>query len=562
MPAINTGSTSIAHTPNGESQGPQPVPAVVTAHAEPDPNSQLVLNRPRALPSGKIVSTTSNALVPAATIVVATQPSDNAGPPMFPGRPANLTDIEADKAALRFARAQNLRVTAVRDRYAYFSGIHSPIRLDELVFTSKRDRAWVRAMLNPPPRPRPWIVAPRGPPGFGLFQPNPEAYRVRTAPDPSHRVPLILDGPPGTFYRWCKFPPEIQTMIIQQAMFAPGINYFSLPTPIFDAPATNSRPRANRTCNSMRRHLRSLGLVSPQFAHVVNLVITQSRTKRSVDHYKKHPFNGKEDLVAFHVPGQHNWTRRHEDASQDGIYNAFGRGLKLVAIKYEPSSFPCSGPHVPAGPILPGGAAVDLDEEEEDEEDEDEEEGAPNPWGMVLYPDTPERCVGPCKSAMCRYVGFFRDAEVIYLMVYIRDCDILSAVKSRHEERSYMPATAQMLLDNQKGMPVHNTPKSPIACLLFLPFPLLIRYQLTRHVNLEKGLDRFNDSAFIWVELDRPTAEALVKDTILPAWDMATYLGRCKLSMMRRLPGKVNPGMEFKVLVTMHNLRWNQRYMR
>ena len=145
---------------------------------------------------------------------------------------------------------------------------------------------------------------------------------------------------------------------------------------------------------------KKLGSVSPGFAHVVNLAMTQGATKRYVDlKRKKHPFNSASDLVAFCLWGCENAARLHTDASADGIYRALGHGLKRVGIKFEPDKIWCGvGRH------------------------RDDLTNSENPWRLVhiFSDDTSDWwlqpfCDGPCRAALRRYVCFFRDADVLYI---------------------------------------------------------------------------------------------------------------------------------------------------
>lgn len=180
-------------------------------------------------------------------------------------------------------------------------------------------------------------------------------------------------------------------------MVTPGIYYFQLAPKHFLPSSRSLHPHIRQTCNSIWRQHLALARTSPEFAHVVNLAHTQSKNKRYIDAHKKYPFNVHDDLVVFSLgPAHgHDWMSLHVEAPADLIYNRFGHGLKRVGIKYEEDKHICARAHEAGGE-----------------------------WGLDSHTNIVGECWGPCWASTFRYISFFRDAELVYLMVYLTENQI------------------------------------------------------------------------------------------------------------------------------------------
>lgn len=147
---------------------------------------------------------------------------------------------------------------------------------------------------------------------------------------------------------------------------------------------------------------------------------------------------------------------------------------------------------------------------------------------------------------MCRYVSFFRDAEVVYLMVHIRQKSL--------PFRLTLERIASIIQHGQKGMsralPCHYLPphayESCYRKILMLTWP-------------ETSLETWQDSAFTWVNVDSyATAACRLAHSYKP-WILAADLSRFVRDLPPHAKALVNPKMEFRVLVTMNRMRWNKR---
>lgn len=72
------------------------------------------------------------------------------------------------------------------------------------------------------------------------------------------------------------------------------------------------------------------------------------------------------------------------------------------------------------------------------------------------------------------------------------------------------------------------------------------------------GLDKWQDSAHTRVEVGRKSAGTYFFRAYRP-WALADRLNRFVRVLHRRDKTLVNPKMKFKVLVSMHHMRWNER---
>lgn len=85
----------------------------------------------------------------------------------------------------------------------------------------------------------------------------------------------------------------------------------------------------------------------------------------------------------------------------------------------------------------------------------------PDPWVMRRFRHTPLRCEGPCKTAMCKLVQWFRDADVIYIMVRLTQQSLRSSDTS-------LRLMSKWIENDQKGMAAIPLPLYPMP-LSFLP---------------------------------------------------------------------------------------------
>lgn len=169
----------------------------------------------------------------------------------------------------------------------------------------------------------------------GAQQDSAESSTSTTRAGPSPCLLPTVRKAPGTFHLFNCLPPELRAKIIQDAMVTPGIIYFKLTRAHFLPNRRFPYPYIRQACNSTWRQHLALARTSPEFAHVVNLALTQHKNKRYLDARKKFPFNKHDDLVVFSLDPKlgSRWFAAHIQSPPRYIYTCFGHGLKRVGIK-------------------------------------------------------------------------------------------------------------------------------------------------------------------------------------------------------------------------------------
>lgn len=185
----------------------------------------------------------------------------------------------------------------------------------------------------------------------GAQQDSAESSTSTTQAGPSRCLLPTVNRPHGTFHLFNCLPPELRAKIIRDAMVTPGIIYFQLVPAHFSPSRRPLHPHIRQTCNSTWRQHLALARTSAEFAHIMNLALTQHKNKRYLDARKKLPFNKHDDLIVFSLgPARGtDWMELHVEAPADLIYNCFGHGLKRVGIKYEEDKHLCESEHEGGG---------------------------------------------------------------------------------------------------------------------------------------------------------------------------------------------------------------------
>lgn len=265
----------------------------------------------------------------------------------------------------------------------------------------------------------------------------------------------IPNGSPETFSLFKRLPAELRREVALHALPPPGVFYYQLhPRHVRAAPIRcNDFPSSLPNSHSTWRNWEpGHAATFRELARIGGLEAA------CLDRGGLYPFYRGRDLIVFGVSCYNGWTDELVAASPDGVYDRFGKGLKYVALPYDPRRYTCSCPHKD-GTL--GWAA---------------ETG--NPWNMVYTEAVGLYCDGPCKAAVCRYVSFFRDSEVMYFMLYIRQQDIRDFWKRVFVYSGHVPFVAKQLLERQKGTFLSTTSsfsQAPAPVHSFCLFPLQLQ---------------------------------------------------------------------------------------
>lgn len=212
---------------------------------------------------------------------------------------------------------------------------------------------------------------------------------------------IIVRTPTTSFPQFIKLPAELQDKIFREALLQPAIIYFNLTPANFSQRTTIYH---DSSCHSTFHQWKKVASASRDAAHAVNLLVTQSKTKHYLDARRKRPFNKVDDLVVFKFTPSpwvtHGWTVAVTARSPSQVYEWNFKSLRRVGLKYNTFSF-----HCPDGGHAPGS----------------------NPQGWLQYPlegpgaeeGEADTCVVQCRDAFIRFPQWFRDADVIYIMVQI-----------------------------------------------------------------------------------------------------------------------------------------------
>lgn len=266
-----------------------------------------------------------------------------------------------------------------------------------------------------------------------------------------------------TFYRFPFLPNEIQDLVFQHALHGPPMmHYFKLVV----GDGHMARPPNQ---NSTRYQWNAIARVSPVAAKTVQLARKRYMARATAEfrHVAKFRFDPLADLVAVAV------TSRDEGAWLDSFMNPVwepnpdtfhlsipAKGIKRVGVIYEEGKLPCIGHE--SDTISPTRREIDeilaqrAVQAQHQSQSQDHAPPAlppqthlqngpiaqqthqisqpghyvappPDPWMMRRFRNTPVRCKGPCKTAMCKLVQWFRDADVIYIMVRLTQNSLRSS---------------------------------------------------------------------------------------------------------------------------------------
>ena len=298
------------------------------------------------------------------------------------------------------------------------------------------------------------------------------AQKVLSLSKPLEERPTGGTGTSRTFYRFPFLPNEVKDLIFQHALHGPPMMHY------FKLLAAEGLMTRHRNPNSTRYQWNSLSRACVVAAKTVQLARKRymARATARISQMHEYHFDPLEDLVAVTLtPGNEaDWLTSFVRISPDAFHLSIpGKSIKRVGVMYEEGKLPCVGHesariHSTRREIEEAQRARALAQQAQPQMVQLVQPPTPFPpqqqlqfpptiqnfnqtvlpppdhWRMRRFHDTPARCEGPCKTAMCKLVPWFRDADVIYIMVRLTQ----KSLRSRDME---LRLVSKWIENEQKG---------------------------------------------------------------------------------------------------------------